>query len=89
MAVDQNILNGVKARLSETGSFEETDAVLTGYIEDVMDFMRGAGVSEQKIAASVGTIARGVDDMWTNNSGAAEFSPMFQKLVTQLAMRSL
>lgn len=88
MAVTQEMLAGVKRRLSESGSFEEIDSVLTDYIEDVCEYMRGAGVSEPVIASHIGVVARGVDDMYTNNSGETKFSAMFMNMVTQLAMRS-
>lgn len=88
MTVTPEILEGVKQRMSETGSFEEIDAVLTDFITDVCEYMIGAGVSESVIASHVGVIARGVDDMYTNNSGNADFSPMFMNMVTQLALRS-
>ena len=87
MTVTSDILNGVKQRLGETGSFTETDTVLTDYINDVMDYMSGAGVSDAVIASHVGVIARGVDDMYVNNSGSTDFSPMFKNMVTQLAYR--
>lgn len=87
MTVTSDILNGVKQRLGETGSFTETDTVLTDYINDVMDYMSGAGVSDAVIASHVGVIARGVDDIFVNNSGSTDFSPMFKNMVTQLAYR--
>lgn len=88
MTVSADMLAGVKRRLSETGSFEEIDAVLTDYISDVCDYMIGAGVSEAVIASHVGVVARGVDDMYTNNAGGADFSRMFRDMVAQLALRS-
>lgn len=87
MTVTAEILEGVKQRLGETGSFSETDAVLTDYITDVMEYMQGAGVSDAVIASHVGVIARGVDDMFVNGAGSADFSPMFKNMVTQLAYR--
>ena len=88
MTVSAEMLAGVKRRLSESGDFPEIDAVLTDYISDVCDYMLGAGVSETVIASHVGVVARGVDDMYTNNSGGADFSPMFRNLVAQLVLRS-
>ena len=88
MTVTTDMLNGVKRRLSESGSFQEIDAVLTDYISDVCDYMLGAGVSESVIASHVGVVARGVDDMYVNNAGGADFSPMFRNMVAQLALRS-
>ena len=87
MTVSAEMLAGVKRRLSESGDFSEIDAVLTDYISDVCDYMLGAGVSETVIASHVGVVARGVDDMFVNNAGSTDFSPMFRNLVTQLAYR--
>lgn len=88
MTVTSEILEGVKERLSESGEFAEIDATLTGYIEDIMDYMSGAGVSDEMIASHIGCIARGVDDMYCNNSGGTDFSPAFKNMVAQLAYRS-
>lgn len=88
MTVTTEMLAGVKRRLGETGSFTETDTVLTDYIADVIDYMSGAGVSDAVIASHVGVIAKGVDDMFVNGAGSADFSPMFKNMVTQLAYRS-
>lgn len=87
MAVSEAMLAAVKHRLSMTGSFEDTDSTLNGYIEDVMDFMRGAGVSDAVIESHPGTVARGVDDCYMNGSGEAKWSPMFVNMVAQLAFR--
>jgi hypothetical protein len=48
--------------------------------------MIGAGVPEAVIESHPGAVARGVDDMYTNNSGGAQFSGMFRDMVTQLAL---
>lgn len=88
MTVTPELLAAVKSRLGETGSFEEIDSTLTGYISDVMDYMSGAGVSDVAIASHPGTIARGVDDMFVNGAGSADFSPMFLNMVAQLVFRS-
>lgn len=87
MTVSAEMLAGVKQRLGETGSFSETDTVLSDYIADVIDYMSGAGVSDAVIASHIGTVARGVDDMFVNGAGESDFSPMFKNMVTQLAFR--
>lgn len=84
--VTTEILNGVKNALNVTGTFQ--DATITGYISEVMDYMSGAGVSDAIISASVGTIARGVSDLWDNDGGNVKLSPYFMNRVTQLALRS-
>lgn len=83
---DTAILAGVKAALGVTSDF--MDATISLYIDDVTDYMSGAGVPDDVIAASVGVIARGVNDIWTNTSGVAKYSPYFYDRVTQLAMRA-
>lgn len=84
--VTSDILNGVKNALNVTGTFQ--DDTISGYIAEVMDYMSGAGVSDAIISASVGTIARGVSDLWDNDGGNVKLSPYFMNRVTQLALRS-
>lgn len=84
---DAAILAGVKNALGVTGTF--MDATISIYISEVTDYMHGAGVSTALINASVGVIARGVNDLWTNTSGNAKLSPAFKERVSQLALRSI
>lgn len=84
--VTPEILAGVKNALNVTGTFQ--DATITGYIVEVMDYMTGAGVSDAIISASVGTIARGVSDLWDNDGGNVRLSPYFMNRVSQLVLRS-
>lgn len=88
MTVTTEMLEGVKSRLSESGNFVEIDNTLSGLIEDVVDYMEGAGVSEEMITSHIGCIARGVDDMYVNGAGTTDFSPMFKNMVAQLVYRS-
>lgn len=83
---DAAILAGVKAALGVTSDF--MDATISIYIDDVTDYMSGAGVPDSVIAASVGVIARGVNDLWTASSGDAKYSPYFYDRVSQLVLRS-
>lgn len=83
---DANILTGVKNALGITGNF--MDDTLNVYIDEVTSYMSNAGVADSNIVASVGVIARGVNDLWNNNAGAGKLSPYFYDRVTQLAMRS-
>lgn len=83
---DANILTGVKNALGITGNF--MDDTLNVYIDEVTSYMSSAGVTDSNIIASVGVIARGVNDLWNNNAGAGKLSPYFYDRVTQLAMRS-
>ena len=83
---DAAILTAVKAALGVTGTF--TDTTISVYIDDVVDFMRGAGVSAALITASPGVIARGVSDLWDNDGGNVKYSPAFHERVAQLVLRS-
>jgi hypothetical protein len=83
---DAVILAGVKAALGVTSDFMDT--TISIYIDEVTDYMSGAGVPDNVIAASVGVIARGVNDLWTASSGDAKYSPYFYDRVSQLVLRS-
>lgn len=83
---DAVILTGVKNALGITGSY--MDDTISVYIDEVTDYMGNAGVSSNLIAASVGVIARGVNDLWNNNAGNGRLSPYFYDRVSQLALKS-
>lgn len=83
---DATILTGVKNALGITGTY--MDETINVYIEEVTDYMSNAGVTDSIIIASVGVIARGVNDLWNNSAGNGKLSPYFYDRVTQLAMRS-
>lgn len=83
---DAAILAGVKNALGITGTF--MDATISIYIDEITDYMTNAGVSANVISASVGVIARGVNDIWNNNAGNGKLSPYFYDRVSQLALRS-
>lgn len=82
---DTAMISGVKSALGITGS--AMDTTISVYIDEVTDYMRGAGVSPERIAASVGVVARGVNDLWNNDSGNGKLSPYFYDRVSQLALR--
>ena len=83
---DAAILAGVKNALGITGTF--MDATISIYIDEITDYMTNAGVSANVISASVGVIARGVNDIWNNNAGNGKLSPYFYDRVSQLALKS-
>ena len=83
---DAAVLQGVKNALGITGTF--MDDTLNVYIDEVTEYMSNAGVSDGLLTASVGVIARGVNDLWNNSAGNGKLSPYFYDRVTQLAMRS-
>ena len=83
---DAALLAGVKNALGVTGTF--MDATISIYIDEITDYMANAGVSAALISASVGVIARGVNDLWNNNAGNGRLSPYFYDRVSQLALKS-
>lgn len=83
---DTALLAAVKNALGVTSDY--MDATISLYIDSVVDYMRGAGVSAELCAVSVGVVARGVNDIWTGAAGDAIFSPVFKIAVAQLVLRS-
>ena len=83
---DAAILSGVKSALGVTGNF--MDATISLYIDEVTDYMTNAGVNADLISASVGVIARGVNDLWNNSAGNGKLSPYFYDRVSQLVLKS-
>lgn len=85
---EAELLSEVKKRLGITGEYQ--DDTLTGYIDDVKNFLTDAGVPATVINsnASVGVITRGVADTWNYGSGDGEFSQMFYQRLEQLRYQS-
>lgn len=83
---DAIILAGVKNALGITGTF--MDDTISIYIDEITDYMTNAGVTVDLINASVGVIARGVNDLWNNNAGNGKLSPYFYDRVSQLVLKS-
>lgn len=85
--LDSELLTFVKTGLGITTPYH--DDTLKIYIEEVRDFMRGAGVAESVIIShsAVGCIVRGVADLWNYGSGNATLSDYFKMRVTQLTAR--
>lgn len=83
---DSVVLEQVKNALGITGTY--MDNALSVYIDEVTDYMHSAGVSDSLINTAYGTIARGVSDLWNNQSGTGKLSPYFYDRVTQLALKS-
>lgn len=80
----EELLKKVKASLSITGNF--MDETLTEYIEEVVDFLRDAGVGEEVLQSDsiAGVVTRGVSDLW---NGSGELSSYFMQRATQLAYK--
>lgn len=84
---DKELLEEVKKRLGITGEYQ--DDTISGYIQDVKDFMVDAGVDEKtmQLKKIVGAVTRGVSDLWNYGSGTGAFSPYFFQRVAQLTYR--
>lgn len=74
----------VKLALGITGEYQ--DSTLSIYIDEVLDWMKSAGVPESVLASSSinGALVRGVSDLWNYGQGDTELSPYFHQRVTQL-----
>ncbi|MDE5769266.1 MAG: phage gp6-like head-tail connector protein [Oscillospiraceae bacterium] len=83
---EAELLAKVKLALGETGDF--ADNMLSVYIDEILDYMKNAGVSDSIANASAGVVARGVSDLWDNDGGNVKFSAYFHERVTQLALKS-
>lgn len=83
------ILNQVKTGLNITGNFQ--DETLKIYIDDVINYILDAGVSQELINSkiSVGVIVRGVSDLWNYGMGTADFSEYFKQRVIQLRYKDV
>lgn len=86
---DVERLERVKALMPISGTYHDT--TISGYIADVMEYMRDSGVNEAVVSSesAVGAIARGVNDLWNNGAGSVSFSPYFMQRVAQLAYREV
>lgn len=65
-----------------------SDDAIALYIEDVKYDLQDAGVHEVAVNSrvAIGTIARGVDDMWSNGGGTVNLSPAYKERVKRLAL---
>ena len=81
------MIDKVKTNLGITGIYQ--DSTIQGYIDEVKQFMLGAGVQKEVVDAetSVGVITRGVADLWNYGSGGTQLSPYFFQRVIQLASK--
>lgn len=77
------MLLAVKNALGITGDYQ--DATLSVYIDEVLAFLRDAGVAEDKI--TYGLVARGVSDLWNYGAGQGKLSEYFMQRATQLSYR--
>ncbi len=81
--MSETTLSQVKDALGITGDY--LDNTLLPYLEDVKDYIKGAGVSESNI--TIGILARGVSDLWNYGAGDGKLSPYFMQRVAQLSYK--
>ena len=77
------LLEKVKNSLGVTGTYQ--DDTLTEYIDEVVAFLKDAGIAEANITS--GIVARGVADLWNYGAGKAELSNYFKMRAIQLAYK--
>ena len=76
-------LADVKSALGITGDYQ--NATLQVYFDEVVAFLRDAGVAEANITS--GVVARGVADLWNYGSGDGKFSQYFLMRAAQLSYK--
>ena len=77
------MLLAVENALGITGDFQ--DATLRVYIDEVLAFLKDAGVPESSI--TYGLVARGVSDLWNYGAGEGKLSEYFYHRAAQLSLR--
>lgn len=80
---DTSMLDKVKNGLGITG--DDLNITLTEYIDEVVEFLKDAGVLEINITA--GIVTRGVSDLWNYGSGEGKLSEYFLQRATQLSYK--
>ena len=83
MASENTMLTKVKSGLGITGT--DLDTTLAEYIDEVVDFLKEAGISEANIPA--GLVTRGVSDLWNYGNGEGKLSEYFFQRATQLSYK--
>ena len=77
------MLADVKSALGIEGTYQ--DSTITEYIDEVVAFLKDAGVKEANITS--GIVARGVADLWSYGSGNGTLSSYFMQRATQLSYK--
>lgn len=73
----------VKKALGITGSYQ--DGTLGVYFDEVVSFLKDAGVSEGNITD--GIVARGVSDLWNYGGAEGKLSEYFMQRAAQLSYK--
>lgn len=78
------LLTKVKTALLLEGDYHND--MLRVYINEVLNYMRSAGVPEDVLQSErvIGAVARGVTDLWNFGSGNGKLSEYFYQRVIQL-----
>lgn len=76
-------LENVKNALGITGNYQ--DATLQIYFDEVVSFLRDAGVADSNITS--GIVARGVSDLWNYGSAEGKLSQYFYQRASQLSLK--
>lgn len=76
-------LDDVKNALGITGDY--LDSTISCYIEEVVLFLKDAGVREANI--SPGIVSRGVADLWNYGAGDGKLSSYFMMRAAQLSYK--
>lgn len=81
---NENLLIKVKKGLGITGDYQDETILI--YVDEVKQYMLSAGVSKSVVdsSLSIGTIIRGVSDLWDYGSGSTGLSPYFKERCIQL-----
>lgn len=79
----QEMLAGVKDALGIGGNYQ--DNTISEYIEEVLDFLEGAGVDVSRVKP--GLVARGVSDLWNYGSGGGKLSEYFKQKAIQMSYK--
>lgn len=83
----ERLLAEVKTSLNITGTYQ--DETLKNYIYEVLEYLADAGVKEKVLKSDsiIGTVARGVSDLWNYGAGGADFSKYFMQRAVQLSYK--
>lgn len=81
---NEELLKRVKDSIGMTGNYH--DAPIKEHINEVKTFLASAGVRATVLNSdkAVGTITRGVMDLWNYGAGEGTLSPYFYQRVIQL-----
>lgn len=80
---DAAMLAKVKTSIGIEGDYQ--DGAVSAWIDEVMAFLRDAGVSASNITP--GVVSRGVSDLWNYGAGNGTLSEYFIQRAAQLALK--